>query len=199
MAAVDGKIGKVEDFYFDDQVWIIVYLIVKTGNWLSGRKVLISPVALIKGAVRHRTFPVTLTREQIVNGPDIHTDEPTPAIVTQAGNEDAGTGGDPHLRSTHAITDFYIETPDGELGHLRDLIIDDETWHIESLVIEMQNCLEGKQVTLPLKHVKEVRWSMSKILVDITSDRLKDSPEFGESNYSYPETEDCINEPKNSS
>jgi hypothetical protein len=73
MAATDGKIGKVEDFYFDDQVWIIVYLIVKTGNWLSGRKVLISPVVLIKGADRTGTFPVTLTREQIVNGPDIDT------------------------------------------------------------------------------------------------------------------------------
>jgi len=170
MAAMDGKIGKVEDFYFDDQVWKIVYLIVKTGNWLSGRKVLISPVALIKGADRDGTFSVSLTREQIVNGPDIDSDKP--------------------LRSTHAITGYYIETPDGELGYLRDLTIDDETWHIESLVIEMNNCLEGKNVILPLKHVKEVRWSMSKILVDITSDRLKDSPEFRESDYSWSGAED---------
>src|SRR5580698_11197625 len=95
MAAMDGKIGKVEDFYFDDQVWIIVYLIVKTGNWLSGRRVLISPVALIKGTDRHGTFPVTLTREQIVNGPDIHTDKPSPVNLTQAGKEYAGAGGDP--------------------------------------------------------------------------------------------------------
>jgi sporulation protein YlmC with PRC-barrel domain len=186
MAAIDGKVGKVEDFYFDDQVWIIVYLIVKTGNWLSGRRVLISPVALIKGTDRHGTFPVTLTREQIVNGPDIHTDKPSPVNPTQAGKEYAGGGGDPHLRSAHSITDYHIETPDGELGHLRDLIIDDETWHIKSLVIEMQNCLEGKQVILPLKHVKEVRWSMSKMLVDITSDRLKDSPEFRESKSTIP-------------
>ncbi len=47
--AMDGEMGKVEEFYFDDQAWIIVYLIVKTGNWLSGRKVLISPVARIRG------------------------------------------------------------------------------------------------------------------------------------------------------
>ena len=191
MAAIDGRIGKVEDFYFDDQVWIIVYLIVKTGSWLSGRKVLISPVALIIGADHYETFPVTLTREQIVNGPDIHMDEPSPANVTQAGSEDAGAGGGPHLRSTNAITDYHIETADGELGHLRDIIIDDETWHIRSLVIEMQNCLEGKQVILPLDHVKEVRWSMSKMLVDLTSDQLKGSPEFRESDYSYPEAESC--------
>jgi len=189
MAAIDGKIGKVDDFYFDDQVWTIVYLVVKTGNWLSGRKVLISPVALIKGADRHGIFSVTLTREQIVNGPDIHSDKPCPAKAMKAGKEDAGSGGDPHLRSTHAITGYHIETPDGEPGYLRDIIIDDETWHIESLVIEMNNCLEGKNVILPIKHVREARWSMSKMLVDIPSDRLKDSPGFRESDYSYSEAE----------
>jgi uncharacterized protein YrrD len=33
--ATDGEIGKVEDFYFDDQNWTVRYLIVKTGTWLS--------------------------------------------------------------------------------------------------------------------------------------------------------------------
>ena len=41
MQATDGKIGKIEDFYLDDETWTIRYLVVKTGNWLSGRKVLI--------------------------------------------------------------------------------------------------------------------------------------------------------------
>ncbi len=41
--ATDGRMGKVGEFYFDDQVWVIVYLVVRTGNWLYGRKVLISP------------------------------------------------------------------------------------------------------------------------------------------------------------
>jgi hypothetical protein len=127
-------------------------------------------MALIKGADRQGTFSVTLTREQIVNGPDIHSDKP--------------------LRSTQAITGYHIETPDGEPGYLRDLIIDDETWQIESLVIEMNNCLEGKNVILPIKHMREARWNMSKMLVDITSDRLKDSPEFRESDYSYSEAGD---------
>ena len=44
--ATDGVIGKVDDFYFDDEDWGIRYLVVDTGSWLSGRKVLISPIAL---------------------------------------------------------------------------------------------------------------------------------------------------------
>ena len=36
----------MSDFYFDDEDWGVRYLIVDTGKWLSGRKVLISPLAI---------------------------------------------------------------------------------------------------------------------------------------------------------
>jgi sporulation protein YlmC with PRC-barrel domain len=76
MAAKDGIIGKVEDFYFDDERWTIRYLIVKTGNWLSERKVLISTNALTKASWKGGLLPVNLTIEQIQNSPDIDTDRP---------------------------------------------------------------------------------------------------------------------------
>jgi hypothetical protein len=44
--SLDGEIGKVKEFYFDDQHWAIRYLVADTGNWLTGRQVLISPYAL---------------------------------------------------------------------------------------------------------------------------------------------------------
>jgi len=74
--ATDGNIGEVVEFYFDDKTWTVRYLIVKTGNWLSGRKVLISTVALINGFLEDGSFPVNLTKEQIIKSPDIDTDEP---------------------------------------------------------------------------------------------------------------------------
>ena len=46
--AVDGEIGSVDDLYFDDQTWSVRYLIVDTGKWLSGRKVLVAPDAIVK-------------------------------------------------------------------------------------------------------------------------------------------------------
>ena len=44
--ARDGRIGKVEDFYFDDTAWRVRYLIGETGGWLTRKAVLISPAAL---------------------------------------------------------------------------------------------------------------------------------------------------------
>jgi uncharacterized protein YrrD len=74
--ALDGEIGHVHDFYFDDEGWEMRYLVVDTGPWILGRKVLISPLALGKPDWLARNFPVNLRREQIENSPDIDTDEP---------------------------------------------------------------------------------------------------------------------------
>lgn len=46
IGAIDGDIGSVDDFYFDDERWAVRYLVADTGGWLGGRKVLITPPAL---------------------------------------------------------------------------------------------------------------------------------------------------------
>jgi len=76
IGAADGEIGKVKEFYFDDKTWTIRYLIVETGSWLFGRKILLSPEALLTPSWGKLQFPVDLTMEQIKNGPDIDTDKP---------------------------------------------------------------------------------------------------------------------------
>jgi hypothetical protein len=74
--ATDGVIGHVKDFYFDDRAWVIRYLIVDAGSWLSSRKVLISPIAIGHADWEHKVLPVSITREQVKNSPDIDTEKP---------------------------------------------------------------------------------------------------------------------------
>jgi len=74
--ATDGDIGKVDDFYFDDKSWTIRYLVVDTGNWLLGRKVLLSPIAVGKADFSSGRFNVTLTKKQVEESPSIDTDKP---------------------------------------------------------------------------------------------------------------------------
>ncbi|MEP7251747.1 MAG: PRC-barrel domain-containing protein [Ginsengibacter sp.] len=76
IGATDGEIGKVEEFYFDDTTWTIRYMIVKTGGWLTGREVLISPVAILAPDWESKIIPVNLTRKQVEDSPDIDTDKP---------------------------------------------------------------------------------------------------------------------------
>ena len=76
IGATDGNVGQVKDFYFDDHAWVIRYLVVDTGSWLSSRKVLISPISIHAPDWTARTLPVAITREQVRNSPDIDTDRP---------------------------------------------------------------------------------------------------------------------------
>jgi uncharacterized protein YrrD len=74
--SLDGEIGKVKDFYFDDQHWTIRYLIVDTGNWLIGRQVLISPHAVSSVNRNDRDISVRLTKAQIEKSPPLSDDKP---------------------------------------------------------------------------------------------------------------------------
>lgn len=76
IGAIDGTIGHVKDLYFDDAAWVVRYLVVATGDWLSKRKVLISPFALGVPGWAQRILPASLTIEQVRNLPDIDTDKP---------------------------------------------------------------------------------------------------------------------------
>ena len=76
LAARDGDIGKVKDFYFDDKTWVIRYLVADTGSWLPGRLVLLSPYAFEKLDLPEKTLHVRLSKKQIEDSPSLEVHMP---------------------------------------------------------------------------------------------------------------------------
>ena len=76
IGATDGPIGKLKDFYFDDESWVIRYAVVDTSKWLGGREVLISPYAMGQADWEGENLPVTVSKEQVKNSPNIDGDKP---------------------------------------------------------------------------------------------------------------------------
>lgn len=76
IGATDGTVGRVKDFYFDDERWIVRYFVVETGSWLASRKVLISTMSIHAPNWLNRLLPVSMTRQQVQDSPDIDTDRP---------------------------------------------------------------------------------------------------------------------------
>ncbi|MDX9710166.1 MAG: PRC-barrel domain-containing protein [Trichloromonas sp.] len=72
----DGEIGKVKEFYFDDQHWTIRYLVADTGTWLAGRQVLISPYAMRAVNAEKQHIEINLTKQQIEDSPPLESDKP---------------------------------------------------------------------------------------------------------------------------
>ena len=76
LAASDGEIGHVKDFYFDDVSWVVRYLVVDTGTWLHERQVLLSPHAFGFWDRDRKILPIKLTRKQIEDSPAIDSHRP---------------------------------------------------------------------------------------------------------------------------
>jgi hypothetical protein len=76
LSATDGQIGHLKDIYFDDDAWVVRYLVVEAGSWLTSRKVLISPISVHHPNWRDRTVTVSITKDQVKNSPDIDIDKP---------------------------------------------------------------------------------------------------------------------------
>jgi hypothetical protein len=209
--SLDGEIGRVKEFYFDDQHWAVRYLVADTGNWLPGRQVLISPYAL--GVVNPRTQSVSinLTNKQIEESPSLASDKPVsrqfevgyyeyygwptywsdrymwgsyPYIVRNRDQwkefNSGATAWDPHLRSTNAVSGYHIQAADGEIGHVDDFIVDDETWAIRYLAIDTRNWWPGKHILISPRWIESINWSESKVFVDLSRETIQHSPEYTE-------------------
>jgi len=74
--SLDGTIGKVKEFYFDDHHWTIRYLVADTGTWLTSRQVLISPYALTGVNKEGHDIAVNLTTKQIEGSPTLDSHKP---------------------------------------------------------------------------------------------------------------------------
>jgi sporulation protein YlmC with PRC-barrel domain len=209
--SLDGEIGKIKEFYFDDQYWTIRYLVADTGNWLMDRQVLISPHALVAVNKEEQNIVIDLTKKQIEGSPSLDSDKPVsrqfeevyysyyrwptywagpymwgyyPYIMRNPEKPKelikAKKVWDPHLRSTHNVSGYHVQAPDGEVGHVEDFVIDDETWAIRYLVINTHNWGEGKKVLISPRWIERVSWPEEKVFVNLSRGTIKQSPEYRE-------------------
>lgn len=100
-------------------------------------------------------------------------DEMIPEDVT-----DEGISGDEHLRSVDEVTGYHLQAIDGEIGHVEDFILDDETWTIRYIVVDTRNWLPGKKVLVSPAWFESIDWAENKVNVDLIRQQVKDSPEY---------------------
>lgn len=206
--ATDGEIGKVHEFYFDDESWAIRYFVIDTGTWLRDRKVLISPVTIGKPDYQKKVFPVTISKEQMRNSPEADERKPVsrqhemdlaayygwpmhwtyggfyniapppPGYETERELKYEEEENDPHLRSTREVAGYHIQAADGEIGHVDDFIVDDGNWSIRYVVVDTRNWLPGRKVLLAPQWISEISWDERKVYTDLLMEEIKNSPEF---------------------
>jgi hypothetical protein len=182
------------------------YLVVDTGSWLSSRKVLISPIALGLPNWRERILPVTITKAKVQDSPEFDATQAVSrqqeidyfgyygfpfywgGFVTTPLHPNIGIILDPeatpdrqeesHLHSCNAVTGYHIEAIDGDIGHVTDFLVDEETWAIRYLIVDTSNWWLGHQVLIAPEWIEEVRWADTTVAIKLTRQTVKDAPHY---------------------
>ena len=198
----DGRIGTVKDFLFVDDRWRVRWLVVDTGAWLPGRKVLIHPSAIAEIDTAMEEITTPLTKRQVEGSPDVRDhqtlsrDMETRLLAHYGWDDDWGASlfaptsqdppaapgavgssvEDPHLRSFEAFRRCRLRATDGEIGSVKNLLVDRAGWNIRYLIVATGSWLFGKEVLLAPYAVAATDWLNDEILLNVTRAQVENSP-----------------------
>lgn len=166
ISAKDGEIGRCKDFLFDERFWAVRYMVLDTGKWLPGKKVVISPIALKEPDWKNSRFPVNLTKKEIEHGPLLEEHAPVSMEYEKeyfqyhswpsywGGNHIWGISPNPPAPPSNPLNISATGTPDtaevtyeagSEENHLRSTkevtgyhvaATDDDCGHIEDFILD---------------------------------------------------------------
>jgi len=182
--ATDGEMGKVCNFLFDDQSWTVRYLVVDVRTLLIRHDVLLAITAVDPPDWNKKSIRAGLTKAQVRHSPDVDTAKPVsrqqeiamkeyyhwPAYWSDSGYplSSSGPAGreypvrtkeDPHLRGAWDLEDYEVWTSDGAIGHLKDFIVDDASWHLGYLDVKAGDWLHNRSVLVPTNSVESISWA----------------------------------------
>ena len=131
---IEGRdfLFRVKDFLFDDESWIVHYLVAESATQLKARKVLIPPFLAGRPDWERKRLFVALTPEQIRSSPPIEADMPI-AQQYESGLKLPGS----HLRSMLELIGYRVYSIDGEVGIIEDFIVEDTLWGVHGVAMSL--------------------------------------------------------------
>jgi len=201
--ALDGVIGHIEDVYFDDSIWKVRYLVVDTGTWLFGRKVLIAPEAVAAGWHGESGLPVNLTKNEIRSSPDVDTARPisrvaeqqlyhhyswlpywnseaslppTPDVIRALEQRLEAPSGDSHLCCVRHVLGYRLLANDGEAGQLGDFVIEEDQAEVKYLAVQLPKSLLARTVLIRTCCVSGFDWEKKILVSPLSCHEIEASP-----------------------
>ncbi len=168
LEATDGVQGTVQDFLFDDETWVVHYLVAETASALGKRRVLILPFVLGQPDWEKKRLPIQLNCQQIRTSPPLEADMPI-SQQRETGIKQPGS----HLRSLREVFGYSIHATDGEIGTIEDFIIEDTLWGVHSVVVSLRHT--GRSILTPPESFRSISWRGKAAWVNL---RLKDVQSF---------------------
>jgi hypothetical protein len=159
--AEDGEVGRCVDFLLERSTWIVRYVLVDAGPRLARRgleqgNVLVSPLRLRKSDWTSRRWVLDGTRQQVETSPE----------------------SEPTLQSLKQLIGFGLDDAEGNVGHIEDLIVDDDNWHCSYLVVNGEIHLSGRKTLVPTDWLGQLHVQEHRIEAPVPRARIYGQPEY---------------------
>jgi hypothetical protein len=94
-----------------------------------------------------------------------------------------------HLRGSFEVTGYRIHAKDGEIGHIEDLVVDDEDWIVRYVEVDTRNWLPGKKVLIQSGRIQQIDWENQSVTMSLTRYAIESAPPYDPSMLITPDYE----------
>ncbi len=81
------------------------------------------------------------------------------------------------FHASQILHNFTLHAADGQIGHIRDLLFDDQNWVVRHAVVDTGGWLSGRQVLIPREALREFHPDRQEVVVSLNRDQVRHSPE----------------------
>lgn len=82
------------------------------------------------------------------------------------------------LQSVTQVTGYHIGATDGTIGHVVDLVGEDEEWIVRYIAVDTRNWLPGRKVLIAPEWLRDIDWMSRRLDVDVDRQTIKNSPVY---------------------
>jgi hypothetical protein len=198
----EGIVGKLEDLLFDDESWAVRYVVIEIGGWIYQHQVLLPPALIDVVDWPNRSIRTRLSYHELEEAPNVSEHRPisrnasshvqypvgpsactfstlTIPIVVPVHDEP----GEAHLQSTQDVIGYVVESSDGEIGHLAEMILNAPTghkgsWTFDNLVVDRGFWFPNRKIVLAPQQVGKIHCDARAIRLAMTLEEVQASPAF---------------------
>lgn len=218
----DGKDCELEDLFFDENTWKTKYLVVKTGSWLMGRRVLVKPSIIQEVNHKEKQIKLPMPNDKVKESPAVDSVLPisleaelllakywewVPKDAEGPLPEEAG--GSIEAEATTETKDLSERAVKSKLRSFDEVagykihapdgvfghledFLCDDDWIIRYAVVDPRSWFPGKHVLLPVCEIEDVKWSEHALHVEASRELVKSAPAYIKNKELTPEDEKAL-------
>lgn len=181
VVAVDGPVGEVDDVIFEPIVWTVQKIVVRLGGLLR-RERLSVPRSAIEGPDGGR-LAVSLWRGDLHRAAldddtrrSLDGESPADTKVVRIPRRSASE--ESALLSANEVIGYRLRAAGGDVGRVRDLVLDPATWMILGVVTSTRVWLPSRKVLVPVPWLEGVDHDNRRVYTRLTVRTLRCAPRF---------------------